>query len=64
MNQEAITVRRLGGALGAEIRGIDLSGPLSERQLDAIHQALLDHMVIVFRGQAITPRKQVEIAAR
>src|SRR6266852_5002063 len=37
--------------IGAEIRGIDLRDTLDGETISAIHQAWLDHLVLVFRGQ-------------
>ena len=37
--------------IGAEIRGIDLRDTLDDETIRAIHQAWLDHLVLVFRGQ-------------
>jgi len=37
--------------IGAEIRGIDLRDRLDPETVRAIHQAWLDHIVLVFRGQ-------------
>ena len=37
--------------IGAEIRGIDLRDQLDAATVEAIHQAWLDHIVLVFRGQ-------------
>ena len=53
MNYETITVRPLAGALGAEIAGVDLRQPLSNRQWTEIHQAFLDHCAIYIRGQEL-----------
>jgi len=50
----SLTINRLGGALGAEVIGLDLSqGPANE-DMDRIHQAWLDHSVLVLRDQRIT----------
>lgn len=46
-----LDVRRVAGALGAEISGVDLRQPLDEATTRAIRQALLDNLVIFFRGQ-------------
>ena len=46
--------RPLAAALGAEIRGVDLSDPLSAATVAAIRQAWLDHQILVFRGQHLT----------
>lgn len=43
------------GALGAEIHGVDLSQPLSAAIVGQIRRALLDHSVVFFRGQNLTP---------
>jgi taurine dioxygenase len=37
--------------IGAEIRGIDLRDQLDQDTIQAIHQAWLDNIVLVFRGQ-------------
>jgi alpha-ketoglutarate-dependent taurine dioxygenase len=43
-----ITVKRFTGAIDAEVRGIDLNHALDERTLAIIHQAFLDHSMLVF----------------
>lgn len=52
--QEQIDPVPLAPALGAEITGVDLSAPLSDRTVAAIRQAWLDHQVLVFRNQHLT----------
>ena len=51
-------------ALGAQISGVDLSQELTRDQRDAIEQALLDHQVLFFRDQPLTPRQHAAFAAR
>jgi len=53
------SIRRLTPDIGAEIHGVDLSGPLPQTTLDAIERALLDHMLLLFRGQDVTPEQQL-----
>jgi taurine dioxygenase len=48
-----LTVRKIAGALGAEVEGVDLSEPLAAELLTQIRQAFLDHLVIFFRGQQL-----------
>ncbi len=60
---DAIEVRRIAGALGAEIHGVDLAR-LDDATFEAIHAAWLEHMVIFFREQEITPAQQVAFAER
>lgn len=55
-------VRRVAGALGAEIHGVDLARPLEAAAVGAIRRALLDHLVVFFRGQALTPPQQLAFA--
>jgi taurine dioxygenase len=50
-----IEVRRLAGALGAEIRGVDIARPLEDPVVAEIRRAFLDHLVIFFPGQSLTP---------
>jgi len=59
-----VQVRRLSAALGAEITGIDLSTELSGDVLSGVRQALLDHCVIFFRDQNMTPAQQLAFSRR
>jgi len=52
---ETLTVDKLTPIIGAEIGGLDLSRPLSNRQQDEVHRALAENLVIFFRDQHITP---------
>jgi taurine dioxygenase len=38
-----ITIRRLTGAIGAELKGLNLNQPLDDGTFATIHQAFLDH---------------------
>src|SRR5579862_9466090 len=60
----SLQVRRTAGALGAEISGVDLSQELPDATIAAIRQALLDHQVIFFRDQALSPDRQVAFGER
>ncbi len=57
-----IAVRPIAGALGAEIEGVDLSRPLDAAAAAAIRRALLEHLVIFFRDQKLTPQQQLAFA--
>jgi taurine dioxygenase len=59
-----LSLKRLSGALGAEIGGVDLAAPLGNDTFAAIHQALLDNCVIFFRDQVITPEQHIAFARR
>jgi len=57
-----LDVRPVAGALGAEIHGVDLSHPLDASTVAAIRGALLEHLVVFFRGQRLTPAQQLAFA--
>ena len=57
-------VKPLTPAIGAVVEGVDLGQPLSDDLLGAIRQALLDHKVIFFEDQHITPVEHRDFAAR
>lgn len=50
--------------LGAEVFGVDLSGGIDAETFGTIHQALLEHLVLVFKDQQMTPQAQVEFTRR
>jgi taurine dioxygenase len=52
----------IAGELGAEIGGIDLSKELSESQVAGIRELLVEHEVIFFRDQNISPASQRMLA--
>ena len=64
MSYATIDVRPLAGACGAEVFGADVSRPLDNAQGDEMHGAWLEHHVLVFRVQALTPQQQVAFARR
>ena len=58
-----IEVTPLAEACGAEIKGVDLTEPLSERTVRAIKDAWGRHLVLVFRGQTLTQDQQLRFAS-
>jgi taurine dioxygenase len=59
-----VEVRPIAGALGAEIHGVDIAQPLDAAVVAELRQAFLDHLVIFFRNQTLTPRAQLAFAQR
>lgn len=57
-------IRPTGAALGAEIRGVNLAGPVDEQTFRAIEAALHEHEVIFFRGQKLSPEAHVAFSRR
>ena len=49
-----LQIKKIAGALGAEIRGADLRGPLSAEMLGEIRAAWLEHLVLFFRDQNLS----------
>ena len=60
---QAVQVRPLAAAMGAEIGGVDLRH-LTEGQFAAIRQALFRHKMIFFRGQKLTHAQQEAFSLR
>ena len=58
-----IQFERIGQALGARVTGIDLAQPLTLADHQALHQGLLEHQVLFFRDQLLTPAQQRNAAA-
>jgi taurine dioxygenase len=54
MTYSRIEVKPLAGALGAEIAGVDLGGPIDDATFAEIHKAHLDYLVVFFRDQKIS----------
>lgn len=62
MEEGGLTIDPLTPAIGAEIGGVDLSRPLNSKTLDALYQALIDHLVVFFRDQDLTPEAHLALA--
>jgi len=56
-------VKLLSGALGAEIKGLDLKDT-SDKNFNKINDLLLEHKVIFFRNQKITTGEHVALAKK
>jgi len=56
-------VQPLSDALGAEIRGIDISKQLSSKTVKKIKEAWYKYLVILFRETEISPKQQQAFAA-
>lgn len=61
---QAFEVLPLPGGIGAEIVGINLGLPLNTSDFARVHRAHLDHHVVVFRDQRITPRQHIDFSRR
>jgi len=59
-----LDVRPVAGALGAEIAGVDLAKDLTDEVVAAIRSAWLEHLVIFFRDQPLSPADFLAFARR
>ena len=49
MEYESITVTPVTPRIGALVEGVSLANPLSNRQVEELHCALAEHLVLFFR---------------
>jgi taurine dioxygenase len=66
---ETIAVETLPPIIGAEISGVDLGklvadNARSNRQMDEIHRALAENLVIFFRDQHLTPQQHLALTVK
>jgi len=62
MNYDYIRVEPLSPALGAELSQVNLADPLDAPVIAEIRQAFLEHLVIFFRDQLLTPEQFLRFA--
>jgi alpha-ketoglutarate-dependent taurine dioxygenase len=62
--QSPLDVAPVGGRIGAEVRGVVLSGDIDDRTLAAIRTALVRHKVIFFRNQKLSDQEHEAFAAQ
>ena len=55
-------IKKIAGALGAEVSGVDLAQPLPDAEARRIYGALLDHQVIFLRKQKLTLQQFLDFA--
>ena len=51
----------VAAALGAEVQGIDLGGPITDLEVDALHEGLTEHKVLFFRDQSLDSKALLEL---
>lgn len=57
-------IRRIGGRIGAEVVGVDLSSALPDAVVGELNTALLEYQALVFRGQHLDDEQQLAFASR
>ncbi|HJN49509.1 MAG: TauD/TfdA family dioxygenase [Pseudomonadales bacterium] len=64
MNYQLIEVEPLTPKIGALVNGADLGQPVSDELFGEIHDAWMDHLVLFFRDQDITPEQHLVFGRR
>ncbi len=64
MRRVTVEVSRVAGALGAEVRGVDLAHALDDDQVAALRDAWHEYLVLFFRDQDLTPAQLMAFARR
>jgi taurine dioxygenase len=59
----AMSIEPLAPHIGARVDGIDLGAPVSDEDADALRHALVDRLVLVFRGQDLSEAYQIRFCA-
>jgi taurine dioxygenase len=62
MSKQSIEVRPAAGSLGAEVHGVDLARPLRNSTADELRRALVEHLVLFFRDQNLTPDQHLDFS--
>jgi len=60
---EEMEVKKIAGALGAEVSGVDLRN-IDDATAKRIRQTFLEHLVIFFRDQHLTPQEFLDFSAK
>ncbi len=58
-----LQIRPLSRALGAEIEHIDIGAPMTPEQQTELRRAFLEHHVLLFREQDITPEQHIAFSS-
>jgi taurine dioxygenase len=60
----SIEITRVSRAFGAIVAGLDLAGPLADAEIERLSALLVEHKVLFFRQQPLSPQAQRDFAAR
>jgi taurine dioxygenase len=59
-----LSIEKLTANIGAEVSGVDLARDLDASTIAQIREALLEHLVLVFRDQDLSPEQHIAFARR
>ena len=60
----AMQVIPLTGSIGAEVKGVNLNKAIDDDTFNKLHDAFLEHCVLVFRNQDLQPQAQIAFGKR
>lgn len=60
--RQSLEVVPFAGGVGAEVQRLDLAGDIADGEVEILREALVRRLVLVFRGQRLTPRRQAAFA--
>ena len=61
MRNTDIRIEPLTGNIGAEIHGVDLCNGLPDSEFEIVQKAFLEHQVVFFREQELSPDQHVAV---
>ena len=64
MQNTDIRIEPLTGNIGAEIHGVDLRDGLPDSEFEIVQRAFLEHQVVFFREQELSPDQHVAVGKR
>ena len=60
----SISISRVTPALGAIVEGVRLADELPQQAVDQLGELLVEHQILFFREQPLTPQQQCRFARR
>ena len=64
VEQGAVTFRPVMDRFVAEVSGVDLSSPMDDSTFSRIHDAFIDHSILVFHGQTLSNEQHIAFSRR
>ena len=61
---ETIDVLEMTPKCGGFVEGVDLSQDISNQQFKEIYDAVVDRVVVIFRGQKLTPKQHISFSKK
>ncbi len=61
---QVIEIEPLNPVIGAIVHGVDLGSPLSDEIFESIHEAWMQHLVLFFHDQTISPAQHLAFGQR